>query len=86
MTTDGVENLGSLALAAEAKPPFGHLDRHGMPCLTVRAAIVVQGADRGRHRYVRLPGDHSFGLSDHQIKLAGVRIEVTRQIHGPLAV
>lgn len=73
-------------LAAEAEPPLGHLNRRGVLGLTARAAVVVQGEHRGRDRYVRLPGDHAFGLRDHQIKLAGVRIDVTRQIQGPFAV
>jgi hypothetical protein len=73
---NGVWNLGRLG--AEAEPPFGHLDRHGMPCLAVRTAVVVQGDHSARHWYVRLPGDHAFGLGDDPIKLAGIRIEVTR--------
>ena len=78
---NGVGNLGGLA--AEAEPPFGHLKRNGMPCLAVHTAVVVQGDHSARYRYVRLPGDHAFGLGDDRVNFAGVSIEVTQQIYGP---
>jgi len=72
----------AVAGAVEAEAPFGHLNRNGMPRLAVPTAFVVQGDDRARWRNVRLRGDHAFGLGDDHIKVAGLRIEVTPQVHG----